>query len=440
MRSHPTRLPAIYAVTLGCPKNRVDTEVMLGSVLSRGGVLVGEPGDADIILVNTCAFLAAARQESLAALRELADMMRPGCRLVVAGCMADLFRSEIRQAIPEATVFVGTRDVLSLPGRLFGDPVVPGAVPTAANPRLITTMPHSAFLKVSEGCDRRCAFCIIPRIKGRQQSRDPSDLVAEARALVATGTSEIVLVAQDLSHYGTDLPNRPDLANLVGRLVGEVSGLRWLRLMYLYPRDVPEPLIEILASQGPCLPYLDIPVQHGSDRILRRMRRGTRAADLLRLVERLRARVPGVVLRTTYLVGHPGEGDAEFEELMAFAREAAFDLAGVFAFSPEPLSFAAGLPGQVSSVRKQERLRRLEELLTSIAASRRQAMIGQEHAAVIESRSGRGSAIGRLWFQAPEVDGGVRIAGPGLPSPGTFGKVQICGLQNNDFMAVWLRE
>jgi len=435
-----TTFPTIYAVTLGCPKNRVDTEVMLGAVLSRGGVLVADPREADVILVNTCGFLGSARRESIDTLRGLADVMRPGCRLVVAGCMVELFRGEIKASVPEAQVFIGTREILSLPGRLFGEAVPVCVCATAANPRLVTTLPHSAYLKVSDGCDRRCAFCIIPRIKGRQRSREPSDVVAEASALVSTGVREIVLVAQDLSHYGSDLPGRPDLAHLVERLSCEVRGLRWLRLMYLYPRDVPESLLETLNGDGPCLPYLDIPVQHGSDRMLGRMRRGTSSKDLLHLVDRIRSRVPGIMLRTTYLVGHPGEGNAEFEELLTFAKAAAFDLAGVFAYSREALSYSARLAGQVPQAVKTERVNQLEALLTSIAAGRRQQLVGQAHSAVIESGTGRGGAFGRLWFQAPEVDGGVRVTGRPCPEPGSFVTLRITGAQGADFTATLVEE
>ncbi len=436
--SRPSRRPvptgSVCAITLGCPRNRVDTEVMLGDLLTAGYALAGQPEDADVVLVNTCGFLADARKESVAVLRDAARALRPGARLVATGCMAQTFRKEIEAAVPEAEVLGGVRDLLALRGRLEGHTPV-GAVPspTAANPRLVTTLPHVAYLKISEGCNRQCAFCIIPRIRGRQRSRPVADVVAEALALASGGVREIVLVAEDLSHWGADLPGRPGLASLVGRLADAVPPGTWLRLMYVYPRDLEDGLLDLMANHPAVLPYLDIPVQHGDDGVLKAMRRGTTGRALLALAARIRARVPGVVLRTTYLVGFPGEDAAAFDALRAFAAVARFEMAGVFAFSPEPGSRALALPGPVSPSTKRRRKALLEDDLSGIAAEARARTVGSIHEAVVEER-GRGSATGRLWFQAPEVDGNVRIAGAGL-KVGQRVQVRITGFEGNDFLA-----
>lgn len=425
-------VPAVYAITLGCPKNRVDTEVMLGDLLSNGYVLAADPREADVLLVNTCGFLREARDESIQTLKEVAREMRPGSRLVAAGCMTEAFRKDIADAVPEADLFVGTRELLRLRGLLEGSPVGRGARPGAANPRLVTTGERLAYLKVADGCSRRCSFCLIPRLKGRQHSRTPDDLVAEARDLAALGVREVVLVAQDLVHYGADLPGRPGLASLVRRLAQDVPELRWIRLMYLYPRDLEDELLEVVASQDNVLPYLDLPVQHADDRVLAAMRRGTSRRSLEALVGRVRERVPGAVLRTTYMVGFPGETREAFEGLLDFARRARFEMAGVFLFSPEPGSRAAGLPGQVAESTKRRRRKRLQTVLDTVAGEAYQDLHGRIHEAVVESSSGH-DAVGRLWFQAPEVDGNLRLSRCGTP-PGDFVRVRITGVHHGDYL------
>ena len=432
MKARARRMPTVHAVTLGCPKNRVDTEVLLGDLLSHGYALAAEAADADVVVVNTCGFLAAARRESLEVLRELAAGMRPGARLVAAGCMVERFRDEVASAVPEAQVLIGTRQLLSLRGVLDGERPGPGP---ESGPRLLTTAPPAAYLKVAEGCSRRCAFCIIPAIRGRQRSRGADDVVAEARSLVASGANELVLVAQDLTHWGTDLPGRPRLATLVRRLATEVPA-RWIRLMYLYPRDIDDDLLDAIASRPNVLRYLDMPVQHADDRVLAAMRRGTTRRQLSALVARVRARLPGAVLRTTYLVGFPGETDEAFRTLQDFATFARFEMAGVFAFSPEPGAAAARQTCQVAPRVARERVRLLEDTLSRVAAESRAGMTGEVHEAVIESFA-RGRASGRLWFQAPEVDGRVRIAVPAgvRVAPGAFVRVRVTGACGIDFDA-----
>ncbi len=426
--------PLVHAVTLGCPKNRVDTEVMLGDLLGHGYALAARPEDADVVLVNTCGFLAEARSESLDVLRDAARRMRPGARLVASGCMTERFRDAIESEVPEVDLITGVRDLLRLRGLLDGEDRRVPAWPTSAHPRLLTTPARSAYLKVADGCSRRCAFCIIPRLRGRQRSRPPDDVVAEARALAASDVREVVLVAQDLTHYGRDLPGRPDLASLVDRIALEAPDLRWIRLMYLYPRDLSDRLLEVIASRPNVLPYLDLPVQHADDRVLRAMRRGTTRAGLERLIERVRARLPRVVLRTTYLVGFPGESDDAFETLVSFARRMRFEMAGVFQFSPEPGAVAASLPDPVPARVARQRRRRLERVLAEVARGQRAALVGQVHEALVTGSGRGGTGRGRLWFQAPEVDGEVRIQGCDL-EPGAFVQVRITGLAGSDFEA-----
>jgi ribosomal protein S12 methylthiotransferase len=422
----------VYAVTLGCPKNRVDTEVMLGDLLSSGYALVDEPEDADVVLVNTCGFLSSARQESIEMLSDMAASLKPGARLVAAGCMVEKFGRELTDAVPGIHLMTGTRDFLGLSQRLLG--LSPDACgnPTSVNPRLVTTGGY-AYLKVADGCNRRCSYCIIPAIKGRQHSRTVDDLLVEAAGLASTGVSELILIAQDLTHYGSDLAPGNDLARLI-RGLENVPGIDWVRLMYLYPSDIDDALLDTIASTRNCLPYLDMPVQHADDAVLARMRRSTRNRDLVRLVDRIRRRIPGVMLRTTLMTGFPGETPEAFENLISFAKYAAFDLVGVFQFSPEPGSAAAKLPDQVPAPVGLERKLRLESVLSEIAAHKRAALVGQTMDACAEYVDEDGSVVGRMWFQAPEVDGKTVIEGLGGEDQAR-GPVVITSYCDADFVA-----
>ncbi len=425
--------PAVFAITLGCPKNRVDTEFILGDMLSNGWVLVDEPDDADAVIVNTCGFLTSAREESLQTMSELSASMRPGARLVAIGCMVDKFGADIRRAVPGVSAMVGTRDFMGVRAAIEGGgPVgrVPG--PSSAAPRLVTTG-SVAYLKVADGCNRRCSYCIIPSIKGRQHSRPVDDLCTEAAGLASTGVRELVVIAQDLTHYGTDLGGGNTPAALVRGLAG-VDGIDWVRLMYLFPSDITDEFIDAVAESPNCLPYFDIPVQHADDVVLARMRRGTTRRSLERLVRRIRDRIPGAVLRTTLMTGFPGETDAAFANLIDFVRAASFDMVGVFEFSPEPGSAAARMDGQVPRGIAAARRAELEAMLSSIAASRRAEMVGTVVDAVAESVDDDGDVIGRAWFQAPEVDGVTFIAGLGGDDDAVC-RVRITGYRDADFTA-----
>ena len=432
MKNTSARSPRVFAITLGCPKNRVDTEFMLGDLLSSGCVLVDAPDTADVVLVNTCGFLASARAESVDTLATLASEMKPGATLVAAGCMVEKFAGEIRKAVPEVSVMVGTRDFMGLRAALQRLSASGCGGPDSSRPRLVTTG-SVAYLKVADGCNRRCSYCIIPSIKGRQHSRAVDDLRAEAVGLASTGVRELVVIAQDLTHYGTDLGGGNDPAALVSALDG-VSGIDWVRLMYLFPSDITDEFIDAVARSRNCLPYFDIPVQHADDRVLARMRRGTSRRSLERLVDRIRDRIPGVVLRTTLMTGFPGETDAAFANLKSFVAATRFDMVGVFEFSPEPGSAAAAMDGQVAPDVAAARRLELESLLSDIAEKKRRSMIGSVVDAVAETVDDDGNVVGRAWFQAPDVDGVTRISGLDGEDDAAC-RVRITGFQDADFIA-----
>lgn len=436
MKAQPRR---VFAVSLGCPKNRVDTEVILGDILSGGGELVGDPAKADVIIVNTCGFLESARQESIETLAEMVELSRRGAKVVAAGCMAQAFGKRILEEVPGVAMLSGVRDLLSIRPRLDGcGPTMRGVEPDHSNPRLLTTG-ESAYLKIADGCSRQCAFCIIPKIKGRQFSRQPDDIIAEARALASIGVRELVLVAQDLTHYGTDLPGDVSLAGLVRRLDVEVDGIDWIRLMYLFPRDIDDDLLSAIANSKKVLRYLDIPVQHGDDGVLSGMRRGTTSAGMVRMFGRIRDKIPGVVLRTTFLVGFPGEDSSAFDRLLEFANGVGFDLAGVFGFSPEPGSRAAKMGRQVLPEVVDDRIGQLEILLAEQAHRRNAELVGTVHEAIMEAFGSDEVAWGRLWFQAPDIDGMVRVSGVSLDD-GTILKVRIVAFDGADFSAEVVRD
>jgi len=432
MKNISPRNPRVFAITLGCPKNRVDTEFMLGDLLSSGYELVDAPDSADVVIVNTCGFLSSARAESLDMLAALASELKPGARLVAAGCMVEKFADEIRKAVPEVSVIVGTRDFMGLRAALQGASPSGCGGPDSSHPRLVTTG-SVAYLKVADGCNRRCSYCIIPSIKGRQHSRTVDDLRAESVGLASTGVRELVVIAQDLTHYGADLGGGNHPTALVRALDG-IPGIDWVRLMYLFPSDISDEFLDAVAESGNCLPYFDIPVQHADDRVLARMRRGTSRRSLERLVDRIRERIPGVMLRTTLMTGFPGETDAAFANLKSFVAATRFDMVGVFEFSPEPGSAAAAMDGQVAPDVAAARRIELEGVLSEIAAGKRREMIGTVVDAVAESVDDEGNVVGRSWFQAPDVDGVTHISGLDGGDDAVC-RVKIIDFQDADFIA-----
>jgi ribosomal protein S12 methylthiotransferase len=405
---------SVYIHTLGCPKNRVDSEVMLGVLTQAGYRLVRDPARAEVIVVNTCGFIESAKEESVSTILELAEMKREGrCRkLVVAGCLTQRYHAELAAELPEVDHFVGTgayQDVARIVADAHAARVIapdPDFVHAATTPRVNSLPSHTAYLKIAEGCDNACAFCIIPSLRGPQRSRTAGDLVAEAEALAAQGTVELSLVAQDLTAWGHDLPGRPRLHELLPALC-RVDGIRWLRLHYAYPRDFPEALIEVIAHEEKVVKYLDMPVQHSSDRLLRSMRRGRGSRFLRELLARLRARVPGIALRTSLIVGLPGETDGDFEDLLAFIREQRFERLGVFEFSREEGTAAFDMPGHISPSMKRERFERAMDAQRAIAAEHQRALVGRRLEVLVEGASEESEHLlaGRHAQQAPEIDG-----------------------------------
>lgn len=416
-----------YLISLGCPKNLVDSERMAGLLAKRGHQLVGQIESADLVVINTCGFIADARTESHDAIAEMVDRKRRGLlrSLVVTGCLAEREREALLAQYPEIDHVLGVfaRDRVAAAADRLSLPVVdqrgeflPAPIrPLSDSGRLRLTPPHLAYLKISEGCNRTCSFCSIPLMRGPYAGKPIEDVVEEARELVAGGARELILVAQDTSFYGIDLYGRPSLAKLLDKLES-IEQLRWIRLMYLYPQHIDDLLIDRLAAGGKVLPYLDLPLQHINDEILAAMRRRVTRADTERLLDRLRSRIDRLVLRTTMLVGFPGETERQFEELVRFVEQQRFQRLGVFAFCPEPGTPAATMDAQVPEPIKQERCRRLQEVQQKIAYAWSEAQLGHNYDVILDSpvADNENAFVGRSWADAPEIDGAVYVTGDGL--------------------------
>jgi len=432
----------VYMHTLGCPKNRVDSEVMLGALRGAGFQLVREPERAEVIVVNTCGFIESAKEESVEAIVELAEHKRQGsCRkLVVAGCLTQRYHAELSRELPEVDHFVGTGAYQEI-ARIVSDAqarriVVPDPdfVHDASTPRVSSMPAHTAYLKIAEGCDNACAFCIIPRLRGPQRSRPVADLVAEAEELASRGAVELSLVAQDLTAYGQDLPGRVRLQQLLPELC-RVEGIRWIRLHYAYPRDFPDALIEVMAREEKIAKYLDMPLQHSSDRLLRAMRRGRPSRYLRELLSRIRAGVPGIALRTALIVGLPGETEEDFEDLLDFVRQQRFERLGVFEYSREEGTPAAAMDRQVPARVKRERRERVMALQNGISREHQRALVGRRLEVLVEGRAEETEHLlaGRHAQQAPEIDG-VTYLNEGAAYPGEIVTVEITDAHDYDLV------
>jgi ribosomal protein S12 methylthiotransferase len=432
----------VHFRSLGCAKNLIDTEVMLGTLATRGYAIAESLEDADVAVVNTCSFIDSAREESVQAILEVADLRESGRLrgLVVAGCMPQRYGAALAKELPEVDAFVGTgafhqiADILddALAGRGRGVYVEAGRTHLYDEraPRILTGAGHSAYVKIAEGCDRICAFCAIPGIRGRFQSRRLESVLAETAQLASLGVREINLVAQDSTSYGKDLApsaggGRSRLADLVRALDG-VDAALWIRLLYLYPSAVTADLIDAIAGAKRVLPYVDVPLQHASTRVLSAMKRGTSGERQRKLVERLRAGISGLTLRTTFIVGFPGETDADFAELLEFVRWARFDRVGVFRYSDEEGTAGCELPDKVPRKLARERYRALTKLQASILAEKLAARVGEEDVALVDAPIGRDKAQARLASQAPEIDGVTFVRGEHLHA-GDLVRVRITG-------------
>ncbi len=433
----------VHFVSLGCPKNRVDAEHMLALLGVEGWQVVDAPAEAEAIVVNTCAFIGEAKEESVDAILEMADYKTEGrCKaLVVSGCLAQRYVNELSQEIPEVDVFLGTSEydrigevlarTADMQRRVVSDP---DFVATSAVPRVNSMPQHTAYLKIAEGCSNKCAFCIIPTLRGLQNSREIPDLVIEAERLAASGVKELILVAQDLTAYGVDLPHRPQLHDLVVALT-EVEGIAWIRLMYAYPRNIREPLIELLRDHDKVLPYLDMPIQHINGAMLKRMNRGTSPDKIRQILGRLRDQVPGLTMRSTLIAGFPGETDAEFKELCDFVEEFRFERLGVFRYSNEEGTPAYHHPDQVDERTKFERQSELLRIQGAIHREHNDRLLGQEMQVLVDGPSEQTELLlsGRTAGQAPEIDGTCYI-NDGWAEPGSIVTVQVEQVDDYDLV------
>jgi ribosomal protein S12 methylthiotransferase len=459
----------IGLISLGCPKNLVDSEVMLGLAQQAGHELTRDAATADVLVVNTCAFIDAAKQESVDAILEMAELKKSGrCHtLVVAGCMAERYRAELQEQIPEIDAIIGTGQVPEIVSVLGGaaprvnEPAVipllgtdgrpvggmspqlqgqalPSYIYDADTPRLLATPRHYAYVKIAEGCDYKCAFCIIPTLRGHYRSRSASSILREAEALVANGVKELLLISQDTSFYGIDRGERGALARLL-RSLDRVDGLEWIRMLYLYPTTIGDDVLDAIADSPTVCRYIDLPLQHASDSVLKRMKRPGTRAGYERLLDRIRQRVPGVSLRTTFIVGFPGETERDFQELQDFVDTVKFDHIGVFTYSHEDGTSAHALADNVPTAVKQERYERLMEAQQRHVTAAQTGRVGRRVRILVDGPSDEHELVlrGRLEGQAPDIDPVVYLTDcdPADIPAGTFIEAEIVGSQSYDLIA-----
>jgi len=432
---------ALYMATLGCPKNRVDSEVMLGTLGARGYTLVESPADASVIVVNTCAFIGPAKQESVDTILELAEYKKTGrCNtLVVTGCLSQRYGPELAKEMPEVDHFLGTGAYVQIGDLLAAEAAPRQVIPDphyvhdARTPKVNSSPKWTAYLKISEGCDNACAFCIIPTLRGAQRSRPIDDLLAEARTLAASGVRELNLVAQDLTAYGHDLPGRPQLHQLLEALC--TVEVRWIRLHYAYPRVFPDALIEVMAREPKIAKYLDMPLQHASDRLLRSMRRGRDSAFLVALLAKLRARIPGLTFRTSLIAGLPGETEEDFELLKEFVRTQRFERMGCFQYSDEEGTAAYDFADKVPQKVIERRWREIMAVQKRINREQNRALIGKQLEVLVEGPSPESEhlLVGRHEGQAPDIDGVVYI-NEGFGYPGEFVTIEVTEAHDYDLV------
>ncbi|WP_027396295.1 30S ribosomal protein S12 methylthiotransferase RimO [Anaerovibrio lipolyticus] len=422
-------------VSLGCSKNLVDTEVMLGLIKEREIELVNDPSDADILIVNTCAFIQSAKEESINTILNMAEYKQPEkghCKsLIIAGCLGQRYGQELLDELPEADGIIGTeawgRVTEVIDETLKGNRLVIKGDETiydASVPRIPTTPKHTAYVKIAEGCNNRCAFCAIPLIRGKYRSRKLEDIVAEVRNLADKGVREIVLIAQDTTNYGHDIYGEPRLAQLLRELC-KVEGIKWIRTLYNYPRFLNDELIEVMATEEKIVKYVDIPLQHASNEVLRRMRRPDTKEQITALLKKLRERVPGVVIRSTFIVGFPGETEEQFQELKDFIQEQRFDHAGFFTYSKEEDTPAANMDGQVDDDVMQDRYHEIKAIQSLISQEINESLVDQVLEVIVEGHTEDGTSYGRSYRQADDVDDLVYIEDDTTSKVGDIVKVRI---------------
>ncbi len=433
----------LFLVSLGCSKNLVDTEVIAGTLLSSGRTLTFDPEEADLYVINTCAFIPAAREEAFAAIREGAEWKRGGAerRLVVAGCLTEWDKSgETRKMFPEVDLWTGVNQTAKLAELLDapGAPAPAGApcyLYDETTPRLQLTLPHLAYLKIADGCNNRCTYCSIPGIRGTLRSRSIASVTAEAKNLIGNGVRELLVIAQDITAFGMDRPEAGENLQLLLEELNALEGDFVIRLLYTHPAHYTEGLIDFLARQDTkVLPYLDIPLQHISDRILRAMNRHVTREEIETLLSTLRRRIPGLTLRTTFITGFPGESEEEFEELLAFARKFRFERCGVFPYSPEPGTPAAKLPDQIPAELAEARSTKLMKQQLSRMKRANRNLEGKEFRVLIDEIDDR-VAIARGPMDAPEIDNVIIIPEPKRLHEGEFCRVRVIGAKGYDLIA-----
>ena len=411
-------------ISLGCPKNLVDSEVMMGHLKLSGYEITANAEEAETVVVNTCGFIDSAKKESIEAILEAARLKTTGKakRLVVAGCLVERYRDELKAELPEVDAFIGTSQINSILSvcdpktNLRALPVLPLGNQSAtylydeSTPRVLATPSHYAFIKIAEGCDRPCAFCFIPQMRGHFRSRRFGSIIAEAQQLAEEGVKELILVAQDSSRYGEDLGKQDALARLL-RELAQTGGIEWVRVMYTYPTHISDGFLDVLAEEPKAVRYLDMPLQHCSQRVLRLMKRGGNRQSLERLIERVRSRVPGIGVRTTFITGFPGETEEDFGELMSFVRTVEFDRVGVFTYSDEEGTPAFALPDKIDPKIAKQRQRRLMKEQAGISRRKNRSRIGETVTVLFEGEAKESELLwqGRMETQAPDIDGCVLI-------------------------------
>ncbi len=439
-------------ISLGCPKNLVDSEVMMGHLKQSGYQITANAEEAETIVVNTCGFIDSAKQESIEAILEATQLKTTGKakRVVVAGCLVERYRDELKAELPEVDAFIGTNQINDILGvcdpktNLRTLPVLPLGNQSAtylydeSTPRVLATPSHYAFIKIAEGCDRPCAFCFIPQMRGHFRSRRFGSIIAEAHQLAEEGIKELILVAQDSSRYGEDLGKQDALAHLL-RELSHTDGIEWVRVMYTYPTHISDAFLDVLAEEPKAVKYLDMPLQHASQRVLKLMKRGGNRASLERLIKRVRDRVPGIAVRTTFITGFPGETEEDFEELMSFMRNVEFDRVGVFTYSDEEGTPAFELPDKVDPKVAKQRQRRLMKEQARISRRKNRSRIGETVSVIFEGEAKESELLwqGRMETQAPDIDGCVLINDVPegvVPVAGDIVSVEITEAQEYDLV------
>ena len=440
----------ILFVSLGCDKNLVDTEVMLGLLAKKGHQMIDDETQADIVIVNTCCFIHDAKEESIQTILEMAQLKETAVlkKLIVTGCLAQRYKEEILEEIPEVDAVLGTTsydEIAEVIDGLFSDSPMERAdarmimkdvdyLPETQKGRLVTTGGHFAYLKIAEGCDKHCTYCIIPKIRGNFRSVPMEELIDEAKELADQGVKELILVAQETTLYGKDIYGEKSLPRLLKALC-KIQGLRWIRILYCYPEEITDELIQVIKEEPKICHYLDLPIQHASDAILKRMGRKTSKEQLISIIGKLREEIPDITLRTTLITGFPGETDEQHEELMYFVDQMEFERLGVFTYSPEEDTPAAEMPDQISEEIKQDRQAELMELQQDIVFDRNEDLIGEEMLVMIEGKVADENAyVGRTYRDAPNVDGLIFVNTDEELVSGDFAKVKVTGAMDYDLI------